>query len=193
MRWLYHIRLGSGSALPERYAPDSLAEEGFLHASFQGDVAESARLYFPRGCRALRAADRSAPARRARRPRRDAARADAPRARRGAARRRRRGAAARGDRRRARSRDGDSVRLRGLRRDDAARSRRHPRSALAPRVDGLRRDLDVLHRRRHGLVRVGAGRGGDHRRGGAPAARRLRRARRPRRLTGRARWRATPR
>jgi putative intracellular protease/amidase len=49
MRWLYHIRLGSGSALPERYAPASLADEGFLHASFQGDVVESARLHFPAG------------------------------------------------------------------------------------------------------------------------------------------------
>lgn len=49
MRWLYHIRAASGSALPERYAPGSLAREGFLHASFQGDVRESARLYFPAG------------------------------------------------------------------------------------------------------------------------------------------------
>lgn len=49
MRWLYHIRPGPGSPLPARYAPASLAAEGFLHASFQGDVAESARLYFPAG------------------------------------------------------------------------------------------------------------------------------------------------
>jgi putative intracellular protease/amidase len=49
MRWLYHIRPGPGSPLPARYAPASLASEGFLHASFQGDVIESARLYFPAG------------------------------------------------------------------------------------------------------------------------------------------------
>lgn len=47
MRWLYHIRLADGSPLPALYAPDSLAREGFLHASFQGDVLESARLHFP--------------------------------------------------------------------------------------------------------------------------------------------------
>ena len=46
MRWLYHIREASGSPLPSLYAPDSLAREGFLHASFQADVRESARLYF---------------------------------------------------------------------------------------------------------------------------------------------------
>ncbi|MEP7126729.1 MAG: DUF952 domain-containing protein [Byssovorax sp.] len=49
MRWLYHIRAASGSPLPDVYAPASLASEGFLHASFQGDVRESARLYFPAG------------------------------------------------------------------------------------------------------------------------------------------------
>ncbi len=49
MRWLYHIRAASGSPLPRVYAPDSLASEGFIHASFQGDVRESARLYFPSG------------------------------------------------------------------------------------------------------------------------------------------------
>ena len=49
MRWLYHIRAASGSALPEVYAPASLASEGFIHASFQGDVRESARLYFAAG------------------------------------------------------------------------------------------------------------------------------------------------
>jgi hypothetical protein len=37
MRWLYHIKLGPGSPLPARYAPASLASEGFLHASFQGE------------------------------------------------------------------------------------------------------------------------------------------------------------
>jgi uncharacterized protein (DUF952 family) len=49
MRWLYHIRLADGAPLPARYAPASLEREGFIHASFQGDVAESARLYFPAG------------------------------------------------------------------------------------------------------------------------------------------------
>jgi cyclohexyl-isocyanide hydratase len=49
MRWLYHIRAASGSPLPAVYAPDSLASEGFIHASFRGDVRESARLYFPAG------------------------------------------------------------------------------------------------------------------------------------------------
>jgi cyclohexyl-isocyanide hydratase len=49
MRWLYHIRAASGSTLPEVYAPGSLASEGFIHASFHGDVRESARLYFPAG------------------------------------------------------------------------------------------------------------------------------------------------
>jgi cyclohexyl-isocyanide hydratase len=46
MRWLYHIQATPGSPLPALYAPDSLASEGFIHASFQGDVRESARLYF---------------------------------------------------------------------------------------------------------------------------------------------------
>ena len=49
MRWLYHIKPDPGSPLPARYAPPSLASEGFLHASFEGDVGESARLYFPAG------------------------------------------------------------------------------------------------------------------------------------------------
>jgi uncharacterized protein (DUF952 family) len=31
----------------ERYAPPSLASEGFIHASFQPSLRESARLYFP--------------------------------------------------------------------------------------------------------------------------------------------------
>jgi cyclohexyl-isocyanide hydratase len=46
MRWLYHIQATPGSPLPALYAPDSLASEGFIHASFHGDVRESARLYF---------------------------------------------------------------------------------------------------------------------------------------------------
>jgi putative intracellular protease/amidase/uncharacterized protein (DUF952 family) len=49
MRWLYHICPAPGSPLPAVYAPGSLAREGFLHASFQGDVRESARLHFPAG------------------------------------------------------------------------------------------------------------------------------------------------
>ncbi len=49
MRWLYHICPASGSPVPALYAPDSRAREGFLHASFQGDVRESARLHFPAG------------------------------------------------------------------------------------------------------------------------------------------------
>jgi uncharacterized protein (DUF952 family) len=48
MRWLYHI-LPRGTQLADAYAPPSLATEGFIHASFQPDVAESARLYFPAG------------------------------------------------------------------------------------------------------------------------------------------------
>jgi cyclohexyl-isocyanide hydratase len=49
MRWLYHICPAPGSAPIERYAPGSLASEGFIHASFQPAVRESARLYFPAG------------------------------------------------------------------------------------------------------------------------------------------------
>ena len=48
MRWLFHVvraeELGWGS--DGRYAPASLASEGFIHASYQDLVAESARLYF---------------------------------------------------------------------------------------------------------------------------------------------------
>jgi putative intracellular protease/amidase/uncharacterized protein (DUF952 family) len=52
MRWLYHlVREEDLSFAGGRYAPPSLAEEGFIHASYQGDVAESARLYFPEDAR----------------------------------------------------------------------------------------------------------------------------------------------
>jgi cyclohexyl-isocyanide hydratase len=48
MRWLFHLvrpeELGWGS--DGRYAPPSLAAEGFIHASYKDAVAESARLYF---------------------------------------------------------------------------------------------------------------------------------------------------
>ena len=45
MRWLYH--LAPRETVPgDRYAPPSLAREGFLHASFADAVAESARRYF---------------------------------------------------------------------------------------------------------------------------------------------------
>jgi uncharacterized protein (DUF952 family) len=48
MRWLYHI-LPRGTELAGAYAPPTFATEGFIHASFQPDVAESARLFFPEG------------------------------------------------------------------------------------------------------------------------------------------------
>jgi cyclohexyl-isocyanide hydratase len=48
MRWLFHVvraeDLGWGS--DGRYAPESLAKEGFIHASYKDVVVESARLYF---------------------------------------------------------------------------------------------------------------------------------------------------
>lgn len=48
-RWLFHLvraeDLGWGS--DGRYAPASLAREGFIHASYKDRVEESARLYFP--------------------------------------------------------------------------------------------------------------------------------------------------
>ena len=47
-RWLFHLvraeELGWGS--DGRYAPASLAREGFIHASYKDRVEESARLYF---------------------------------------------------------------------------------------------------------------------------------------------------
>ncbi len=45
VRWLYHV-VPVTQPLVERYAPDSLSREGFVHCSFRDDVAESARRYF---------------------------------------------------------------------------------------------------------------------------------------------------
>jgi len=50
--WLFHIltreAYDAWQATPApAYAPPSLAAEGFIHASYQAAVAESARLYFP--------------------------------------------------------------------------------------------------------------------------------------------------
>ena len=50
MRWLFHVRAAGHEDAP-RYAPESLAREGFVHASFVTDVLESARLYFPADAR----------------------------------------------------------------------------------------------------------------------------------------------
>ena len=50
MRWLFHVRRASDEHPADgsgRYAPSSLATEGFIHASFLGEVAASALLYFP--------------------------------------------------------------------------------------------------------------------------------------------------
>lgn len=51
MRWLFHVLhardVSWGSA--GRYAPPSLAREGFIHASYKDAVRESARLYFEAG------------------------------------------------------------------------------------------------------------------------------------------------
>lgn len=53
MRWLFHVareeEIGWGK--DGRYAPASLASEGFVHASFKDAVVESARLYFPEDAR----------------------------------------------------------------------------------------------------------------------------------------------
>ena len=50
-RWLYHVlrtdEPGTEAALGEAYAPASLAREGFIHASYQSSVVESARLTHP--------------------------------------------------------------------------------------------------------------------------------------------------
>jgi cyclohexyl-isocyanide hydratase len=47
MRWLFHV-CAVGQNDVARYAPASLAREGFVHASFLQDLEESARLYFPK-------------------------------------------------------------------------------------------------------------------------------------------------
>jgi cyclohexyl-isocyanide hydratase len=58
MRWLYHLLprqdlpTGIAPCTPDpaaHYAPESLAREGFIHASYAESVAESARLYFAPG------------------------------------------------------------------------------------------------------------------------------------------------
>lgn len=53
MRWLYHVRRAENRDLAataeldvEPYAPESLAAEGFIHASFRDEAATSAKLYF---------------------------------------------------------------------------------------------------------------------------------------------------
>jgi uncharacterized protein (DUF952 family) len=51
MRWLFHVRHAVDDLDESHYAPESLAREGFVHASYLADVAESARLYFPSGAR----------------------------------------------------------------------------------------------------------------------------------------------
>ncbi len=45
VRWLYHITKDDSPP----YASPEAGSDGFIHASFQGAVAESARLYFPAG------------------------------------------------------------------------------------------------------------------------------------------------
>jgi len=46
-RWLYHALLVSDDH-GDPYAPASLAQEGFIHASYAATVEESAQLYFPK-------------------------------------------------------------------------------------------------------------------------------------------------
>jgi uncharacterized protein (DUF952 family) len=48
VRWLYHV-MRADEPLDDPYSPRSLAQEGFVHCSFRDAVAETARLYFPRG------------------------------------------------------------------------------------------------------------------------------------------------
>ncbi|HEY8075581.1 MAG TPA: DUF952 domain-containing protein, partial [Labilithrix sp.] len=51
MKWLFHLarREEIVWGADGRYAPASLAREGFIHASYKDAVAESARLYFEDG------------------------------------------------------------------------------------------------------------------------------------------------
>lgn len=51
MRWMFHVVFAEdlGWGKDGRYAPASLAAEGFVHASFKERVRESAELYFPPG------------------------------------------------------------------------------------------------------------------------------------------------
>ena len=46
MRWIYHLTFAD-TPVPARYAPASLAAEGFVHGSYRDAARESARLYFP--------------------------------------------------------------------------------------------------------------------------------------------------
>ena len=48
MRWLYHLTAAPVRSC-DRYAPASLVDEGFVHASYRDAVAECARRYFPAG------------------------------------------------------------------------------------------------------------------------------------------------
>lgn len=50
MRWLFHVVKEEDLSWGKdgRYAPPSLAEEGFVHASFKDAVERSAALYFPK-------------------------------------------------------------------------------------------------------------------------------------------------
>ena len=49
MQWLYHVLRAEELSWGKdaRYAPASLASEGFIHASYKDRVASSAELYFP--------------------------------------------------------------------------------------------------------------------------------------------------
>ena len=57
-RWLYHAlpkgEWGRVARAVREYAPESLAREGFVHASYRDAVAESARLYVKPPCVILR-------------------------------------------------------------------------------------------------------------------------------------------
>jgi uncharacterized protein (DUF952 family) len=46
VRWLYHV-FGGAISIEDRYAPESLAQDGFVHCSYRDAVRASARLYFP--------------------------------------------------------------------------------------------------------------------------------------------------